>query len=217
MELGEDDRWYLAGRVAALEARTGAQVVTVVVRRCDSYPEAPWKAFALGAALAALFAALRSQWAHDWEAGASAVYHAVAILGAGATLALLTVFTAPLARLFTERTRRRVEVGQYARSQFFDRSLDRTRGRTGILLLVSLLEREVVLLADDGFEGRIDNEDWRQLTDRLTLLLRHAGTLAALRAALEGLEALLLARGYRGDGSTVDELPNAVIEQKGAR
>ena len=36
--------------------------------------------------------------------------------------------------------------------------------------------------------------------------------MTALHAALDGLEALLLARGFHGDGGP-DELPNAVIVQ----
>lgn len=214
MQLSEQDKERLAARVAALEAKTGAQVVTALVARSDSYPEAPWKAFALGAALAALVMATGSLLARDWEAGQSALYNAAAVLGSGAVLAFLTLFIAPLARLFTDRMRRSAEVGQHARSMFFDRGLDRTRGRIGILLLVSLFERQVVLLADDGFEAKIGDADWQELTRRVTLLLRHDGTVGALHAALDGLEALLLAQGFRGDGSA-NELPNAIVVQGG--
>jgi len=214
MQLSEQDKERLAARVAVLEAKTGAQLVTAVVARSDSYAEAPWKAFALGAAAAAMIAGAFAPLGHDWEPAQSAIYNAVAILGGGAILALITVFVAPLARLFTDRPRRKVEVGQHARSMFFDRGLDRTRGRIGILLLVSLFERQVVLLADDGFEGRIADADWQELTQRVTLLLRHDGAVGALHAGLDGLEALLLARGFHGDGSA-NELPNAVVIQGG--
>jgi putative membrane protein len=215
MQLSEQDKERLAARVAVLEAKTGVQLVTALAARCDSYPEAPWKAFALGAAAAAMLAAAFSPLGRDWEPVQSAIFNAVAILGSGFILALLTVFLAPLARLFTDRSRRSMEVGQHARSMFFDRGLGRTRGRIGILLLVSLFERQVVLLADDGFEGRIADADWRELTQRVALLLRHDGAAGALHAALDGMEALLLARGFRGDGSA-NELPDAVVTQ-GAR
>ncbi len=212
MQLSEQDKERLASRVAMLEARTGAQVVTALVARSDSYPEAPWKAFALGAAIAAMAMAACSLLVPGWEAAQPALYNAVAILGSGAALAFLTMLIAPLARLFTDRLRRGVEVGQNARAMFFDRGLDRTRGRIGILLLVSLFERKVVLLADDGFEAKIGDADWQELTRRVTLLLRHDGAAGALHAALDGLEALLLARGFRGDGGA-NELPDALVVQ----
>lgn len=212
MLVSEQDKERLARRVAVLEAKTGAQVVTALVARADSYPEAPWKAFALGASLAALCIALQSLLGHEWETGEPALEHAVAILGPGLAGALLAVLWTPFARLFTERDRRIVEVGQHARALFFDRGLDRTRGRIGILLLASVFEREIVLLADDGFDGKVGNEDWQELTRRVTVLLRHDGAAAALHAGLDGLEALLLARGFRGD-DTANELADAVVVQ----
>jgi putative membrane protein len=217
MRLTEEEQSLLSRRVAGLEARTGAQAVAAVIGKSDSYPEAPWKAFALGAALAALYSAARSLIAYDWEAGESALEHAVVILGSGAVLAFLAVLLEPVARLFTDRRRRDLEVTQYAKALFFDRGLDRTRGRIGILLLVSLFERKVVILADDGFEARIDREDWQRLTNRMTLLLSRGNVAGALHAGLEGLEALLLERGYRVEESAADELPNAVLQLKGER
>jgi putative membrane protein len=217
MRLTIDEHSQISHRVAGLEARTGAQVVAAVIEKSDSYPEAPWKAFALGAALAALYAAGRSLIAYDWEAGESALAHAVVILSSGAGLALVVVLLQPVARLFTDRRRRDLEVSQYAKALFFDRGLDRTRGRIGILLLASLFERKVVILADDGFEARVEPEDWQRLTDRMTLLLSRGNVPGAMHAGLEGLEALLLERGYRVDESIADELPNTVLQLKGER
>jgi putative membrane protein len=214
MQLSDQVKERLAARVALLEARTGAQVVTVLAARSDSYPEAPWKAFSLGAALAALAIAACSAVAHQWETGVAALHGVAAVLGCGALFALLTLWCPPLARLFTDRLRRRVEVGQHARALFFDRGLDRTRGRIGILLLASAFEREVVLLADDGFDGKVAHAQWQELTQRVTLLLRHDGAAGALQAALDGLEALLLAQGFNG-GDAGNALPNAVIVQAG--
>jgi putative membrane protein len=211
MQVSEDDKERLARRVRALETRTGAQVVTALVARSDAYPEVPWKAFALGAGIAALCIASQSLLDREWETGRPALEHAAVILGTGALLALLSVACAPLARLFAGRLRRSAEVGQYARAMFFDHALDRTRGRIGILLLASAFEREVVLLADDGFEGKVTDADWQELTHRVTLLLRHDGAAAALHAGLDALEALLLSRGFSGGGG--NELPDAPLVQ----
>jgi putative membrane protein len=217
MRLTEEEQNLLSARVTGLETRTGTQAVAAVIGKSDSYAEAPWKAFALGAALAALYCAARSLIAYEWEAGETALRHAVVILGSGVFLALLAVLLEPFARLFTDRRRRDLEVSQYAKALFFDRGLDRTRGRIGILMLVSLFERKVVILADDGFEARIDRDDWQRLTDRMTLLLSRGYVAGALHAGLEGLEALLLARGYRVDESAANELPSAVLQLKGER
>jgi putative membrane protein len=216
MQLTEQERTNIAARVAALEHRTGTQVVTAVVGKSDSYPEAPWKAFAIGAAIAALACVLWQLAAAGWSAGSPETGHVLVILASGALLALLTILSPPFARLFVDRIRRDVEATQFAQSLFFRRGLDRTRRRVGILLLVSLFERAVVILADEGFDGRIDAHDWKALTARITLLLRHSTTAVALRAGLEAMEAMLLERGFSGS-RTIDELPDTVLEMKDGR
>jgi putative membrane protein len=216
MQLTEQERTIIATRVAALEARTGTQVVTAVVGKSDSYPEAPWKAFALGAATAALACVIWQLAARGWSADTPETGHVLVILASGAFLALLTILYPPFARLFVDRIRRDVEATQFAQSLFFRRGLDRTRRRVGILLLVSLFERKVVILADEGFDGRIEVHDWEALTGRITLLLRHSTTAIALRAGLEAMEAMLLERGFSGS-RTVNELPDAPLEPKDER
>jgi putative membrane protein len=216
MQLTEQERKNIATRVAALEARTGTQVVTAVVGKSDSYPEAPWKAFALGAAIAALACVICQLAAGGWSADTPETGHVLVILASGALLALLTILYPPFARLFVDRIRRDVEATQFAQSLFFRRGLDRTRSRVGILLLVSLFERKVVILADEGFDGRMDAHDWGALTGRITLLLRHSTTAIALRAGLEAMEAMLLERGFSGSG-TVSEVPDTVLETKDGR
>ena len=213
MQLTEQERTIIATRVAELEGRTGTQVVTAVIGKSDSYPEAPWKAFALGAGVGALAGIICQLAGGGWPADAFQTAHVLVILGCGAFLALLAILFSPVARVFVDRTRRDLEVTQFAQALFFRRGMDRTRGRVGILLLVSLFERKVVILADEGFDGRIDSGDWGALTRRLTVLLRHGTTIVALRAGLDAMEAMLLERGF--SSSTSDyALPDAVLELK---
>jgi putative membrane protein len=211
MQLTEQERTTIATRVAALETRTGTQVVAAVVGRSDSYPEAPWKAFALGAAAAALACVIWQFAAPGWAADTPQTGPILVILASGALFALLTILVPPFARLFIDRIRRDVEATQFAQSLFFRRGLGRTRRHMGILLLVSLFERKVVILADEGFDGRIDAHDWATLTGRITFLLRHSTTTMALRAGLEAIESMLLERGFAGSG-TANELPDAPLE-----
>ena len=107
-------------RVATLEAATGVEAVTAVIARADSYPEIPWKAFALGASLAALATAALALREPGWEAHHAVVEAATAILAAGAAAAIATIWIAPFARLFLPRSRREGEVLQYAQVMFLE-------------------------------------------------------------------------------------------------
>ena len=66
---------------------------------------------------------------------------------------------------------------------------------TGILLLVSLFERKVEILADVGLHARFDAADWRTVIDAMTPLLRERRCFGALRQGVGRIEAMLLAKG----------------------
>src|SRR5215470_13799583 len=171
-------------RVAILEARTGVQVVAAVVPRSDSYVELPWKAFALGASLAAFGVVLADFWLRPWLTSATALLHAVAILGCAAACALLAVFVPPFARVFLRGTHGHAAVKERAQSFFLRHELFATRHRTGVLILVSRFERRVEILPDAGLRERISEAEWRQVIDMMTPHLRDARAFHALEAGI---------------------------------
>lgn len=202
-------------RVAGVEAATGVEAVAAVIARADSYPEIPWKAFALGASLAALAAAVAALFEPGWEAFEAVVETAVAVLAAGATAALATVWIAPFARLFLPRARRQVEALQYAQAMFLEAGLHRTRRGDGILLLVSLFEREVVVLADRGVRDKLGPAGLEPVVAAVTAQLRQKRLKDALIDGLARLEEVLAAHGFRAQPGEANELPDEVIQQRG--
>lgn len=203
-------------RVAQVEARTGVQVVAAVVGKSYTYPQLPWKAFALGAAIAGLAIVLMDWQRPDWLTAHAALVHTVTILGAGAAGALLVVFVPAFARLFLRPPRRDIEVRRYAESLFLERELFKTRDRNGVLLLVSLFERKVEILPDVGFRDRVTEADWNAVLARMTPLLRDARPADALQQGLAAVEALLAAKGFRARPGADNELPDRPIDVRGA-
>ena len=203
-------------RVTTVEARTGVQVVAAVVPRSDHYVELPWKAFALGASLAALGVVIADGWLRPWATSTTALIHAVAILGPAATCALLAIFVPPFARCFLRRARGHAAVKEYAESLFLRHELFRTRRRAAILILASRFERRVEILPDTGLHGRISEAEWGQVIETMAPHLRDARPFQALQAAIDGVERLLVSRGFHADQGTSNELPNRPIEERGA-
>jgi putative membrane protein len=202
-------------RVARLERSTGVEVIAAVIARADSYPEIPWKAFALGASLALLAAVAAALTAPGWEAAEAIVETAVAALAAGAAAALATIWIAPLARLFLSRARRQAEALQYAQAMFLDAGLQRTPRRDGILLLVSRFEHEVVVLADRGVRDRIDAAGLDAVVAAVTAALKRGQVKDALLDGLARLEETLAASGFRAQPGEPDEVADRLIQQKG--
>ena len=206
----------IAARIAAIEARTGVQVVAAVVGRAARYPEARWKAFALAVAFAAAGVVAWAWLRPGWSVMGAPLGGTVAILGAGIASALIATWSERCERLFVRHNRAEVEVGQYAEGLFLARELYATPSRTAVLLVVSLLERVVVVHADRGFAGRIAADEWDGVVAPMTVALRAGQRAAAVEAGLDALEALLVDRGFVATGAVPNALPDRPLEERGA-
>jgi putative membrane protein len=201
-------------RVASLESARGVEVVTAVVARADSYPEVPWKAFALGVSLAALAETILALLEPEWGAFHAVAETAVAVLVAGSVFALASIWITPLARIFISAERRKVETRQYAQALFLEHDLHRTRRRDGILILVSLLEREIIVLADHRVSEGIGQGALDQVVATVTVALSRASIGDALLSGLARLEEILQQHGFRAPSGDANELPDTVIQQR---
>jgi putative membrane protein len=213
-KLTEQEQHHLDKRVAEAEKRTGSQIVLAVIARSDAYPELPWKAFALAAAVAGFAATLLDRLRADWHTAGTVLFVVAATLVAGAGSALLTVVWPGFARLFLDRNRAEAESQQYAESLFLKRDLFATKGRTGILLFVSLFERQVIALPDRQLAQRLGKDDLQSIIGRMTTALARGQVSTALDQGLLGLEEVLSSTAPKAAAG--NELPNSIVQEDGA-
>jgi putative membrane protein len=213
MHLTADERSRIDRCVADFEARTGAQIVAAVVDQSDHYPEIPWKAFALGASVAALALLVAEVVRPDWPSARHTLIVSVATLGAGALLALATLRIRPLARLFLHAVRAEAEVMQRAQALFLRHDLVATAGRNGLLILVSRFERRVVLLPDRQLQARLEQRDLQRVVDKVTALLAQGKVCDAICRGIVEAGELLVANGIVATGRAPNELADAIIEE----
>jgi putative membrane protein len=216
MYFNNDQTTQLNDLIGKIERSTGIELVATVVGKCDSYPEIPWKAFALAVAINALAQLIQSVVQPDWTAVWSVQRAPVFILGIGAIFALLSIFWPAFGRLFLDRVRAETEIDQYARAFFFERELFRTKARTGILLLVSLFERRVVIVPDSGIAGRLEQKAFQAVIQQMAPHLSRKDRFQALLRGLSALEAELLQTGFGPAKKSDNEIPDELIQQKGA-
>lgn len=209
MRLSDADKKHIEAQVADFEQATGAQLVVSVVDRCDSYPELPWRAFALASALAALLA-----WALPV---AGAVLHQsttlllTVVLGAGVSAATATVLLPSVARGLLPGQRREMEVRQYAQALFLERELFATRQRRALLVLLGLYERHGVILVDRGLRDQLAPGQLRAAETVLNAALRSVGVASAVQTALQALQAGLPRSADHPD----NEIADSVIREQG--
>ena len=200
-------------RAAELERHAGVQVVAAVVGRADSYPELPWKAFALGTAAALLAAFVAAMLRPGWTGAELSTLEAALVLCAGGAAALAAAYIPPFARLFLDRDRADAEVRQYADAMFLARGLHGTAGRVGILLLVSLFEREVAIRCDQGVTARAPDAELQPVIAAMAPPLRRGAVAHALLEGLAELERRLRMRGFPKGGP--DEIADELVQEKG--
>ena len=96
-----------------------------------------------------------------------------------------------------------------ARATFVERRVHSTTGRTGILLYVSVLEREAALVVDLGVEPLAATDGWRRAVEELETAVRGGADGNAVAARLRALGDLLAPVLPCGPDD-VNELPDEV-------
>lgn len=118
----------------------------------------------------------------------------------------------PLERWLVSRAAARRHVEQHAFALFARHGLYRTRSQTGVLLLVSELERQVVILGDKAIDARLGQAGWQAHIDHLVAAIRRGDALTGILEVLERLGAVLAELSPAGEQND-DELPNTVIQE----
>ncbi|MEP6602112.1 MAG: TPM domain-containing protein, partial [Nitrospirota bacterium] len=113
----------------------------------------------------------------------------------------------------TSRERMAHKVALRAEQAFYKHGLHNTKGRTGILILVSLLERRVHVLADKGLNDRVPAGTWDGLVKGIINGIRTGQATDALCAAIATCGALLAHVSPVGFGDNPNELPDRLIEE----
>jgi putative membrane protein len=204
----------VAARVAAAEGATGVEIVAAAVARSDSYPEIPWKAFALAVSLTSLGAVAAALLEPDWDASHAVARSAVLALAAGGTAALASVWVAPFARLFVPRQRREMETRQYAQAMFLETGLHRARAGNSLLLLASLFEREIVVFAGPAVIEKLERAALDSAIAAVAARLRKGDLATGLVEGLDRLERALAAAGFRPQPGQASEISDAVVQRE---
>ena len=199
------DEEAIRAAVADAEARSAGEVVQWIVEACDPYPEAGWRAAALGALLGMALGAGAQLLAAAW--GGALLWLALPTLAGGA-LGLALGQLPAWKRLLIDEEVIEHRVRTAAEAAFVRGEVFATRERTGILIFLALLEHRVVVLGDAGINERVQPEEWQAIADDIVAGIRRSRPAAALAAGIEACGQLLAERGVPQAEEDVNELPD---------
>lgn len=109
----------------------------------------------------------------------------------------------PAAALWDRQTPRERAREVFARLGVWD-----TAGNNGVLLYLLVADHRIEIVADRGFDGRVDEDQWRAACARIEHGLRAGEPAAAIVAGIEAMAALIAPHFPPTQGGGVDELCN---------
>ncbi len=171
--LGTDGSARIEAAIAQAESTTSGEIVPLLVRRSSTVGHVPLLAFCLlfiAALLVDLPGLLGGLGGHEL------IWVAATWLSAAGVAALLSRLDL-VQRTLTPQLDEVRQVDLRAQVEFYELELSRTEQRTGVLLMVSLMEHRAVVLADRGIAEKLDVTAWQELVDLMVQGVK-AGDLA---------------------------------------
>jgi putative membrane protein len=208
-----EERERIAQAVQQAERRTSGEIIPMIVPASARYREAGYRTgLILGWLVLAVLLTLEPAWfSWGWHAG-NAGWLLLAVIVAYAAGEWLGRRPAVI-RLVTSRERMAYKVQLRAQQAFYQHGLQHTRGRTGILIFISLLERRVHVLADKGINDFVPTGTWDEVVAGIVEGIRSGRPTDAICAAILNCGALLSQKCPAGSGDNPNELPDTLIQE----
>ena len=211
--LSEQDKARISEAVRAAEAHSSAEIVPMLVARSGLYRDAQHRV-GLALALVVLTSLLMGEgfWAAwRWQT-VEAAWLLLAVLlsyAVGSWIGRLP----PVIRAVTSSERLRRKVQFRAEQAFAQHSLSRTRQRTGVLLMVSLLERHVYVLPDSGIGPGITPAQWNDVVEAVITKLRENDIAGGFCAGIERCGVILTRVCPAEPGDNPNELSDRLVQE----
>jgi putative membrane protein len=192
--------------VMAAEKKTSGEIVPMLVSASGHYAEVELSGLVIGLVVGTLAAFI---WHDPW--GSVQTYLLWPVVGAVLGLAVCSVPSLKSHLIAKQRITDAVHSRSLA--AFTGHGLHYTKAHTGILILASLLERRVVVLADKGINERVSAGTWDEVVQILTAGLKSGNACEAFCKAIERCGEIL-AQHFPRPPDDQDELANKLVTER---
>jgi putative membrane protein len=199
--LSADERLRVEAAVREAERGTAGEIVVVLARQASRYRAMPF--------VYALLVALLTPWPLilGTELGTTRIF----TVQLAVPIAVLTLCAWPPLRLrLVPGPLKRARAREAAQHEFASRGMADTRGRTGVLLFVSAAEHHAEVIGDIAISGRVHEDEWRGVIERLIPAFAQGSPAEGLVEAVRAIGVILQRHAPVLDHDT-DELPNRVV------
>ncbi|MCB8959058.1 MAG: TPM domain-containing protein [Ardenticatenales bacterium] len=197
----EEEQRAIAAAIAEAEAQTAAEIVPVVATVSGRYDRAE-SIFGFLFALSCLAVAwlgfqeirpVENDWAGGYQFGLNLTAIILILVMTYIVGVIAATYLPILRRPFISRQEMAAEVAEAAQAAFYQFRVHRTAAGTGLVIYLSLYERQVQILGDESLDDVLSQAEWDALRDLVVSGLREGhgadGLIAAIRRCGELLAA----------------------------
>lgn len=217
-----EDHALVTAAVCKAERESDGEVVTIVAPQSDAYHDVGLHYAILAMLLVPVLLGLLPQSANDrltallfgWNAAPSRVQLAIVLFSAMALVFLIVRYALaypPLRMALTPARTKRRRVHRRAVELFRVGCELKTRGRTGVLIYLSVLERRAEILADRAIADQTEPEVWGEAMAVLVDEVKAGRPGAGMAQAVERV-GVVLARILPPKSDNPNELPDRLVE-----
>ena len=213
LSLTQEERARVQQAVEAAERLTSAEIVPIIVMRSGLYRDARYRAgLTVAAAVLTVLMTVEAAWLPwGWHA-ANAAWLLLATMiayGAGHWFGRF----APIVRVFTPADRMRHKVQLRAERAFLQQGLSKTRERNGLLIMLSLLEHQVYVLADQPLFELVPAGLWDHIVAETVTPVKAGDIIGGLCRGIERAGTVLAQYCPSRPGDNPNELSNDLIQE----
>ena len=202
----DEEKQKIETAVKTAEEKTSGEIVPMVVDSSYDYPRAEL----IGSGTLSLAIGLLASWAF----GGESIWWFLPVFLIGYFVFQRIIRAWPdFKRKLIHPDELTAEVREKALVSFIEQGLHETRDKTGILILISLFEHRVQVLADSGINAKVPEHTWEELVDIIIAGLKNDTACDAVCRAVERCGELLAENFPRKDDDS-DELTNLIIGDK---
>jgi len=203
MIISNKDKILIKNLITQAEKRTQSEIVPMITHHSDVYPAAHFRAAIICSflfSLALYFSPLNL---------INPIYFLwiqIPGLYVGYFLGHFSFFK----KLLITKDEINLEVNQKAYEAFFHHNLHLTENHTGVLILISLMEKKIKILTDVGISKKVDQKIWDEIIFQFTNKINQGHFVEGLAQSIESVAAVLETY-FPSTGEKNNELSNDLI------
>ncbi len=196
----------IAETIKTIEAKTDAEIITVIANKSSTTKHVKYLLYLIVITFVHLvFSTLDYYFLIEPDAFLMALTYLLAI-----PLSFLLSHYNFIQRLLTPKCDQKFQAESQAEREFYVQRLYMTKNKTGLLIYVSLLEKQVIVLADEKITEKLPKDSWQGMIQLIIKGIKNKSLKDGLVDALENISTKLF-ENFPNEEQNPNELPNHVI------